>query len=145
MLHIPSNWSLSLTHRASKFVAKQCLAYIHNLPQVPIPPIDLLTSMAFCQLSRVLAAAYKSECQSLPCRLVLIGRHYPVHLEIDLIRYNAALDKNQSSQNQLQESSLLERFPLVDMHVDQPLVFIDAGGRVLTVWCLHVRSAISSE
>jgi hypothetical protein len=67
--------------------------------------------------------------------LFLIGRHYPVHLEIDLIRYNEALGKNESGQNERQESSLLERFPPVDMHVDQPSVFMDAGGRVV-MWYL---------
>jgi len=143
MPHIPSNWSLSITHTASEFVAKQCLAYIHNLPDVPIPPIDLLTYMACCQLSRVLAAAYKnpSECRSFSWSSFQTRRHCSVHLEVDLIRYNEALDKNQSGQNERQEISLLERFPPVDMQVDQPSVFIDAGGRVL-LW--YLPGAISN-
>jgi hypothetical protein len=72
-----------------------------------------------------------------------IARHgiYAVHLNIDLIRYNEALDKNQTGQNERQESSLLERFPPVDMYVNKPSVFIDAGGRVL-MW--YLPGAISS-
>jgi hypothetical protein len=143
MPQIPSDWALSVTHTASEFVAKQCLAHIHNLPAVPTPPIDLLTYMACCQLSRVLAAAYlnPSERRCMTCRSCLTGLHYAVHLAIDLVRYNEALDKNQTGQNERQESSLLERFPPVDMYVNKPSVFIDAGGRVL-MW--YLPGAISN-
>ena len=61
---IPSDWALSKTHAASEFVASQCFANIHNLPPVPIPPIDLITYMACCQLSRVLSQAYLNPSQS---------------------------------------------------------------------------------
>jgi hypothetical protein len=140
---IPSEWALSVTHKASEFVAQQCLAYIYDFPPVPIPEIDLLTYMACCQLARVLAAAYMnpSKCWYLPCLWILTGRHCAVHLPIDLIRYNEALDKNASGQNERHESSLLERFPPVDMHVDKPSVFIDAGGRII-MW--YLPGAISN-
>ena len=73
MPHIPSEWALSVTHKASEFVAQQCLAYIYDFPPVPIPEIDLLTYMACCQLARVLAAAYMnpSKCRYLPCLMIL--------------------------------------------------------------------------
>jgi hypothetical protein len=61
---IPSDWALSITHTASEFVASQCFANIHNLPPVPTPPIDLITYMACCQLSRVLSQAYLNPSQS---------------------------------------------------------------------------------
>ena len=144
MPHIPSDWALSITHIASEFVAKQCLANIHNLPAVPTPPIDLITYMACCQLARVLAAAYSnpSQCRSFLCRYLLTPLNHPVHLDIDLIRYNEALDKNQSGLNERQETSLMERFPpSVEMHVNAPCIFVDAGGRVL-LW--YLPGAISN-
>jgi hypothetical protein len=137
MPHIPSHWALSITHTASEFVASQYFANIHNLPPVPTPPLDLITYLACCQLSRILAEAYlnPSQYMMLPCRCLLITWDL-VHLDIDLVRYNEALDKHQSGLNEQQEGVLFEKFPPSgDMVVHRPSVFVDAGGRVL-LWYL---------
>jgi hypothetical protein len=135
---IPSDWALSITHTASEFVASQCFANIHNLPPVPTPPIDLITYMACCQLSRVLSQAYLNPSQypKFSPRYLLIDAYHLVRLDVDLIRYNEALDKHQSGLNEKLEQTLFEKFPpSFATIVDVPCVFIDAGGRVL-LWYL---------
>ena len=67
---------------------------------------------------------------------MLIDVYHLVRLNIDLIRYNEALDKHQSGLNEKLEQTLFEKFPpSFEMIIDVPCVFIDAGGRVL-LWYL---------
>lgn len=59
-----------------------------------------------------------------------------VHLGVDMIRYNEALDKNESGLNDSREQSLLKKFPPSErLFLDSPAVIIDAGGRII-VWYL---------
>jgi hypothetical protein len=76
------------------------------------------------------------------CRCLLIAWHL-VHLDIDLVQYNEALDKHQSGLNEQQEGVLFEKFPPSgDMVVHLPSVFLDSGGWVL-LW--YLPGAIQSN
>jgi hypothetical protein len=68
------------------------------------------------------------------CSGRLTGRQ--VHLQIDMVRYNDALDKDESGRSEKREEILFNRFPPEKEHfLTTPSVVIDSGGRII-VWYL---------
>ncbi|KAG1882455.1 hypothetical protein F4604DRAFT_1921646 [Suillus subluteus] len=88
--------------------------------QMGIGLLDIDTCIALENLANVLAVAY--------CN--------PVHLKIDMVRYNESLAKDESSQSEKREQTLLDKFPPEEQLVlTTPSVIIDSGGRII-VWYL---------
>jgi hypothetical protein len=59
---------------------------------------------------------------------------HKVQLNIDIVRYNDTLDKDESGQNEKQEEMLFNRFPPEEEYfLTAPSVVIDSGGRIM-VW-----------
>jgi hypothetical protein len=59
-----------------------------------------------------------------------------VKLDIDIVRYNEALGKEEKGTNEKREDDLLKRFPpTAEITLDKPAVVIDNGGRYI-LWYL---------
>ena len=59
-----------------------------------------------------------------------------VKLDIDIVRYNEALNKEEKGTNDEREDDLLRRFPpAAQVTLDTPAVVVDNGGRYL-LWYL---------
>ena len=59
-----------------------------------------------------------------------------VHLKIDIVRYNEALEKEESGRNEKREKILLSKFPPEEeLFLTEPAVIMDAAGRII-VWYL---------
>jgi hypothetical protein len=142
---IPHDWALHNTDFASQLVYDLFLSHVQPRSAFPVPhtdpnKIDVVTFLACCNLARVLAAAYlnpsehpnsKYQSWSSPDPSL-----YEVRLDIDIIRYNEALDKNESGLNENREQSLLKKFPPSELFfLNSPAVILDAGGRTI-VWYL---------
>lgn len=64
-----------------------------------------------------------------------IDRH-TVHLKIDIVRYNEALDKDETGRNEKKEKALMKKFPPEEeLFLQMPAIVVDAGGRII-VWYL---------
>ncbi|KAG1897294.1 uncharacterized protein F5891DRAFT_982687 [Suillus fuscotomentosus] len=122
---IPQDWALNAVDIASKWVEQQFAVHVAGRPLVPTPPeLDPETALACGHLAFVLAEAYQ----------------HPnvVKLDIDIIRYNEALAKQESGLNDAREEALLAKFPPAErMFLDSPSVVIDAGYRII-LWYLPV-------
>ncbi|KAG2739733.1 hypothetical protein P692DRAFT_20881428 [Suillus brevipes Sb2] len=82
--------------------------------------LDIDTCIALEQLANVMATAYSNA----------------VRLKIDMVRYNDALDKDESGRSETREENLFNRFPPEEERfLTTPSVVIDSGSRII-VWYL---------
>ncbi|KAG1777151.1 hypothetical protein EV702DRAFT_1197467 [Suillus placidus] len=117
MCTIPQDWALHTTNAASAWVKQQFLTHIGGRPLVDPPSeLDMHTMLSCGQLALRMAKAYQ----------------HPIKLDIDIIRYNEALTKRESSMNDAQEDALLMKFPPAERIVlNTPSVVVDLGFRII--------------
>ncbi|KAG2098274.1 uncharacterized protein F5147DRAFT_777769 [Suillus discolor] len=61
---------------------------------------------------------------------------HPIQLDLDMIRYNEALNKRSTRRINKHEDTLLQRFPHGSHQLlDKPTVLLDSGGRIV-LWYL---------
>ncbi|KAG1724930.1 hypothetical protein EDB19DRAFT_1915322 [Suillus lakei] len=83
--------------------------------------LDIDTCIALEQLAKVMATAYSNA--------------DTIRLKIDMVRYNDALDKDESGQSETREENLFNRFPPdEECFLTTPSVVIDSGGRIISVF-----------
>ncbi|KAG2061004.1 hypothetical protein BDR06DRAFT_966812 [Suillus hirtellus] len=118
---IPRDWALNVADIASEWVEQQFAAHIAGRPLVPVlPELDPETTVACGQLASMLAEAYQ----------------HPVKLDIDVIRYNKALAKQELGLNDSHEEALLVKFPPAERLVlEHPSVVTDVGYQII-LWYL---------
>ncbi|KAG1738076.1 uncharacterized protein EDB91DRAFT_1249372 [Suillus paluster] len=123
---IPKDWALNATNCASEWVEQQFLAHIAGGSLVDPPPgMDVTTLLSCGQLAWLMAEVYR----------------HPIKLDIDVIRYNEALAKQESSMKDAREEELLARFPPPEkMLLDRPSVVINSGHRII-LW--YIPNALS--
>ncbi|KAG2117011.1 uncharacterized protein F5147DRAFT_768402 [Suillus discolor] len=122
MTTIPPDWALYQTYLAGELVYDTFMSKIHQQPVKPksVGFLDVDTCIALEQLANVLAVAY--------CN--------PVHLKIDMVRYNECFDTHESGRSEKREQILLDKFPpKEELVLTTPSVIIDSGGRII-VWYL---------
>ncbi|KAG2029646.1 hypothetical protein BDR03DRAFT_1018115 [Suillus americanus] len=122
MVTIPIDWALYQTYLAGELVHEIFMATIlHRLVRdMDLGLLDIDTCIALEQLANVMATAYSNA----------------VCLKIDMVRYNDALDKDESGRNETREENLFNRFPPEEERfLTTPSVVIDSGGRII-VWYL---------
>ncbi|KAG2087461.1 uncharacterized protein F5147DRAFT_658965 [Suillus discolor] len=122
MTTIPPGWALYQTYLAGELVYDTFMSKIHRQPVKPMSVgfLDVDTCIALEQLANILAIAYFN----------------PVHLKIDMVRYNESLEKYESGRSEKREQTLLDKFPPAEQVVLRtPSVIIDSGGRII-VWYL---------
>ncbi|KAG2111304.1 uncharacterized protein F5147DRAFT_772024 [Suillus discolor] len=122
MVAIPLDWALYQTYLAGELVHEIFMSTILHRPvkDMDLGLLDIDTCIALEQLANVMATAYSNA----------------VHLRIDMVRYNDALDKDESGRSENREEILFGRFPPEEERfLTTPSVVIDSGGRII-VWYL---------
>ncbi|KAG1843424.1 hypothetical protein C8R48DRAFT_678765 [Suillus tomentosus] len=122
MTPILTDWALHTTCIAGDFVHQLFAFHVGRRQQSVLPPLtlDVPTMLACQQLARVLADAYL----------------HPIHLDLDMIRYNEALNKRSTGRITKHEEALSKKFPHSSQKLlDTPSVLVDSGGRII-LWYL---------
>ncbi|KAG1726507.1 uncharacterized protein EDB91DRAFT_1254281 [Suillus paluster] len=122
MTPIPTDWALHTTCIAADFVHRLFTCHVGDRQPSVLPPLalDVPTMLACQQLAQVLTDAYAN----------------PIQLDLDMIRYNEALDKRSTGRNTKHEDALLQKFPCSSQQLlEKPSVFMDSGGRII-LWYL---------
>ncbi|KAG2087824.1 uncharacterized protein F5147DRAFT_789776 [Suillus discolor] len=122
MVTIPIDWALYQTYLAGELVHEIFMATILHRPvrDMDLGLLDIDTCIALEQLANVMATAYSNA----------------VRLKINMVRYNDALDKDESGRSETREENLFNRFPPEEERfLTTPSVVIDSGGRII-VWYL---------
>ncbi|KAG1797474.1 uncharacterized protein HD556DRAFT_1441035 [Suillus plorans] len=117
MVTIPLDWALYQTYLAGELVHEIFTSKILHRPvkDMDLGLLDIDTCIALEQLANVMAAAYSNA---------------------DMVRYNDALDKDESGRSEKREEILFNKFPPEEEHfLTTPSVVIDSGGRII-VWYL---------
>ncbi|KAG1794826.1 uncharacterized protein HD556DRAFT_1442610 [Suillus plorans] len=122
MTPIQTDWVLHTTTIAGDFVHQLFAFHVGRQQQSVLPPLtlDVPTMLACQQLARVLADAYL----------------HPIHLNLDMIHYNEALNKRSTGRITKHEEALSKKFPHSSQQLlDKPSVLVDSGGRII-LWYL---------
>ncbi|KAG1730099.1 uncharacterized protein EDB91DRAFT_1252759 [Suillus paluster] len=122
MTPIPTDWALHTTCIAADFVHQLFACHVGDRQPLASPPLalDVPTMLACRQLARVLADAYAN----------------PIQLDLDMIRYNEALDKRSTGRITKHEDALLQKFPCSSQQLlEKPSVLMDSGGHII-LWYL---------
>ncbi|KAG1717903.1 uncharacterized protein EDB91DRAFT_1090489 [Suillus paluster] len=117
MVAIPLDWALYQTYLAGELVHEIFMSTIHQRPakNMNLGLLDIDTCIALEHLANVMASAYSNA---------------------DMVRYNDALDKDESGRSAKREQTLFDRFPPEQEHfLTTPAVIVDSGGRII-VWYL---------
>jgi len=139
-LTLPADWALYVTHIASEFVHSQFLHFIKGTPPPRPPPTLHIQIVDSCiHLAAVLAKAHNNPSKTFSLQNVpeiTAANITAVKLDIDIVRYNEALNKEEKGTNDEREDDLLRRFPpAAQVTLDTPAVVVDNGGRYL-LWYL---------
>ncbi|KAG1837248.1 hypothetical protein C8R48DRAFT_680353 [Suillus tomentosus] len=122
MTSVPTDMALHTTCIAGDFVHQlfACHVGVRLESVLPLLALDVPTMLACRQLARALADAYL----------------HPIELNLDMIRYNEALNKRSTGRLTKHEEALLQKFPHgPQILLDKPSVLVDSGGRII-LWYL---------